>query len=42
MKKLETAENKAHVPEFPQILATPRGKSEFRCHTPGIPKKNPW
>ena len=23
MKKSETAENKAHVPQFPQILATP-------------------
>ena len=41
MKKSETAENKAHVPRFPQILADPRGKSGLRCHTPGIPQKNP-
>ena len=25
----------------PQILATPLGKSGLRCHTPGIPQKNP-
>ena len=41
MKKSETAENKAHVPRFPQILATPLGKSGLRSHTPGIPQKIP-
>ena len=41
MKKSETAENKAHVPRFPQILATPVENLSFAATPREFLKKIP-